>query len=162
MTTNNRFNMKSHRRNLKYVPTALPKWPSIFFIDAYHSSMLLTVFVVENFVRFIHMSNLYFRRFTSLTCRCFDLLVNVAVNFCLICRFIVNDCGNARNVSLCIKREKTFLETINKTFFFFRFNYNRNCSENAVSSIKWSCCSISWVNCSISVSWLIRCWPSIE
>lgn len=98
----NKFKPNSQRKNLKYVPTPLPNRPSISFMEPYHNSILFRVLTIPCFVRFAFIVSLYFILLCKLIDLAFELSVTVFVNFDLIWRLIVNDCGKAFNVSLQI------------------------------------------------------------
>lgn len=97
-----KFKPNSQRKNLKYVPTPLPKRPSISFIEPYHNSILFKVLMILCFVLFIFIVTLYLILLCRLIDLAFELSVTVLVNFDFIWRLMVSDCGRAFSVSLRI------------------------------------------------------------
>lgn len=95
-----KLRIKRNRKNRKKVSVLAPKWPSISFIESFHSFKLRTVFRAKVFALVLHSPmncTPRFHRFVPIRrLFCFT----ISATFALILRFIWSGWGRARRILL--------------------------------------------------------------
>lgn len=157
------------RKNRKNVSVLAPKWPSMSFIESFHNFKLRTEFRMNVFALVLHKPIKCTPRFQRFVPIRWLFSFTMFSTFDFIWRLIYNDWGRARRILLKEKNCSLFspaapelsnlMKKKNKNRTYFRI-----CAAVALSSNKYSYCSISWTKCSSSdspsaIRWS---WPSSD